>query len=105
MTYNIHWNKRAAANLHKVEDYVLQEFGERVRQEFMDEIEAAVMSLADMPEIGKIDPLFVHRKQTYRSIVVRRLNKVAYYVKGDTIHIAGFWDTRREPKMQARESK
>ena len=30
----IYWHKRAAAQLHEVEDYVLRDFGERVRQEF-----------------------------------------------------------------------
>lgn len=71
----------------------------------MDEVEQATLSLADMPTMGKIDPFFAHRKQTYRSIIVRRLNKVVYYVKDDTLHIAAFWDTRREPKAQARQTK
>ena len=101
----IHWHKRAAAALHQVEEYILQEFGERVRREFMDEVDHAVLALADMPTLGKIDPLFAHRRQTYRSIIVRRLNKVVYYVKDDTIHIAAFWDTRREPKAQAKQVK
>ena len=58
-----------------------------------------------MPELGKIDPLFAHRKQLYRSVIVRRLNKIVYYIKDDTIRIAAMWDTRREPKAQAREVK
>ena len=58
-----------------------------------------------MPTMGVIDPLFAHRKQTYRSLIVRRLNKIVYYVKGDTLHIAAFWDTRREPKSQARQTR
>ena len=88
----IHWHKRAAAQLHQVEKYVLRDFGERIRQEFMDEVEQATLSLADMPTMGKIDPLFAHRKQTYRSFIVRRLNKIVYYIKGDTLHIAAFWE-------------
>lgn len=56
-----------------------------------------------MPELGKIDPLFAHRKQLYRSIIVRRLNKIVYYIKDDTIRITAMWDTRREPKAQARK--
>ena len=44
-------------------------------------------------------------KQAYRSIIVRRLNKIVYYVQGNTIHIAAFWDTRREPKAQAHQTK
>lgn len=101
----IYWHKRADAALHQIEDYVLQEFGELVRQEFMDEVEEAVNALANMPNMGKLDSLFSHRKQEYRSIIVRRLNKVVYYIKGDIIHIAAFWDTRREPKNQAKQTR
>ena len=101
----IHWHKRADASLHQVEEYVLRDFGERVRLEFMDEVEQAVLALTNMPNMGKIDPLFAHRKQEYRSIIIRRFNKVVYYIKGDIIHIAAFWDTRREPKNQAKQTK
>ena len=95
------WHKRAADALHQVEEYVLCAFGEKVRFEFMNEIENAVLALADTPTIGRIDPLFAHRKKEYRSIIVRKLNKIVYYVNDDAIHIAAFWDTRREPKNQA----
>ena len=71
----IHWHKREAAQLHQVEEYVLRGIGERIRKEFMDEVEQATHALADMPTMGKMDPLFAHRRQTYRSIIVRRLNK------------------------------
>ena len=33
------WNKRAVTQLHQIEDYILSNFGERVRREFMDEVE------------------------------------------------------------------
>ena len=32
-----------------------------------------------------------------------RLNKIVYYIKDDTIRIAAMWDTRREPKAQAKK--
>ena len=48
----IHWHKRAAAQLHQIEKYVLRDFGERIRQEFMDDVEQATLSLADMPTMG-----------------------------------------------------
>ena len=80
---NIRWHKRAAAQLLQVEEYVLRNFGEYTRQEFMDEVEQATLLLAEMPIMGKTDPLFVHRKLTYRSFIVRRLNKIVYYVKDE----------------------
>ena len=67
----------------------------------MDDVEHAVLSLADMPTMGQVDPLFAHRKQIYSSIIVRHLNKIVYFVKDDTVFILAFWDTRREPKNQA----
>lgn len=101
----IHWHKRAAAGMQKVEQYILHSFGEKVRQDFSDEIYSSVLALADMPYMGKIDPLFEHRKLTYRSIIVRKFNKIVYYIKDDTIHIAAFWDCRSEPKAQANQVK
>ena len=59
---NIIWHKRADAALHEVEDYVWRNFGEKVRQEFMDDVDSSVLALARMPEMGQIDPLFEHRK-------------------------------------------
>lgn len=102
---NIHWHKRAAAQLQEVEAYVLGRFGEQARQEFMDEVEQHVSELAEMPLAGVRDPLFAHRKREYRSIIVRRLNKVVYYIEGDIVHISAFWDCRREPKRQAAQVK
>jgi hypothetical protein len=32
---SIHWHKRAVAQLYQVEDYILRDFGEKVRKEFM----------------------------------------------------------------------
>ena len=95
------WHKRAVAALQQIEGYVLENFGEKARKEFVADVEQVVELLSSTPEMGRIDPLFAHRKQTYRSIIIRRLNKLVYYVKDDTIRIVAFWDTRREPKVQA----
>ena len=99
------WSRKAASSFNQIETYILSKFGEKTQQEFREEVESIVNTLAIMPEIGKIDPLFAHRKQLYRSIIVRKLNKIVYYVKDDTLRIAAIWDTRREPKSQAKQVK
>ena len=38
------WHKRAAAQLHQIEGYLLRDFGERVQHEFMYEVEQATLS-------------------------------------------------------------
>lgn len=61
--------------------------------------------LKHSPYIGKIDPLFQNRVQTYRSVIVNGLNKLVYRIEGNTIHIVAFWDTRMEPKNLAAQVK
>ena len=72
---SIHWHKRAVAQLYQVEDYILRDFGEKVRKEFMN-IEVLLFAV----------------------------NKIVYYIDNNTLHIAAFWDTRKEPKRQARKT-
>ena len=57
------------------------------------------------PGIGQIDPLFLDRARTYRSVIINGLNKMVYFIEGDILYIAGFWDTRMEPEDQAAQVK
>ena len=85
----------------QVADYIRREFGAKRKIRFLQEVRDAIQRLKCSPNIGRIDPLFADRAKTYRSIIVNGLNKIVYYVEGDTIRIAGFWDTRNEPEAQA----
>ena len=57
--------------------------------------------LEEFPALGKVEPLLSDRTKLYRSIVLGELNKIIYFVEGNTIYIVDFWDTRREPNAQA----
>lgn len=57
------------------------------------------------PNIGLVDPLFAGRKRPYRSSIINGLSKMVYFIDDETIYIAAFWDTRREPKKQAEQVK
>lgn len=70
------WSRKAASSFHQIETYILRTFGEKTQKEFTEEV---------------------------KDIVNTRLNKIVYYIKDDTIRIAAMWDTRREPKAQARK--
>jgi len=89
-------------------EYAEKEETKKLRQYSMQEIDDMLDEAEAAFEAGEFltnDEVFHHRQQTYRSIIVRKLNKIVYYVKGDTLHIAAFWDTRREPKRQARRAR
>ena len=55
--------------------------------------------------MGLKEPLLRGLKREYRSVVVHRNCKLVYYVEGDILYIAALWDTRREPRLQADNTK
>ena len=42
--------------------------------------------------------------QTYRSVVVGKLNKMVYHIKDNQIEIDDLWDCRREPTKQREQT-
>jgi len=45
-----------------------------------------------------LEPLLADRKIRYRASVINDYYKVIYYVMGDTLRIAAFWDMRMSPE-------
>ncbi|MCR5198274.1 MAG: type II toxin-antitoxin system RelE/ParE family toxin [Prevotella sp.] len=99
------WEPKAIEAKRQVAAYIRKEFGIKRAKLFRQEIDDTVSALLRTPNIGRIDPLFINRGKTYRSVIINGLNKLVYYIENDTLNIAAFWDTRREPKNQARQTK
>ena len=99
------WDTKAKMAQRQVAAYIRKEFGNKRAKKFRQEVGDTVTMLMDNPYIGKIDPLFEGRALTYRSVIINGLSKMVYYVNGDTIYIAAFWDTRMEPEEQATKVK
>ncbi|MBR1426107.1 MAG: type II toxin-antitoxin system RelE/ParE family toxin [Paludibacteraceae bacterium] len=95
------WSKQAAERLHEVASYIRQEYGRAAKQRFLDQVYQLDKLLSTEPAIGKVEPLLAHEDVVYRSIVMTHLNKIVYWVNGDTIEIVALWDTRKEPRRQA----
>ena len=92
------WLPQAKRQLRQTASYIHREFGQKVRSEFMQDVQHANMLLSKNPNMGSVEPLLADRSIMYRSYVVNRLNKIVYFVKEDHIEVADFWDVRREPK-------
>ena len=92
------WLPQAKRQLRQTASYIYREFGQKVRSEFMQDVQHANMLLSKNPNIGSVEPLLADRSIMYRSYVVNRLNKIVYFIKEDHIEVADFWDVRREPK-------
>ena len=99
------WDPRAIESRKQIANYILRRFGAKHREEFLLEVRQAVLTLKHHPNMGVIDPLFVSYRRTYRSIIINGLSKLVYFIDGEDIYIAAFWDTRQEPKAQAEQVK
>ena len=98
------WSERAKKSLHIVEDYILREFGDKKRVEFMEEAEKVAIQLESFPKMGKEEPLLAHRKKLYRSNVITRLSKMIYHIdeKRDLVVVSDVWDIRKAPKTASK---
>ena len=101
----IKWVPDAKASMRQITCYINGRFGRVARQDFLLKVKDTEKRLLLLPNIGIVDPLFADRTIPYRSIIINGLSKMVYYIDGETIYIAAFWDTRREPKKQAQQVK
>ena len=87
--------KRANTQFQRICDYLVDEFGERIADNFEFEVEQCVATLMKFPEAGHPEP--IESKYTYRSKIVGTHNKMYYFVRGNTLVIAAFADMRMHP--------
>ena len=97
------WGKKANKKRIAFLKYGEKEFGRKIAIKMNEKIESYVCTLAGNPGIGVREPLLLHRRKPYHSIVIHKLLKLVYYIdeaKG-RVYIVDLWDTRREPCAQA----
>ena len=99
------WDPEAMKARTQVANYIRRQFGSKRKTRFLQEVRQVTQQLKRSPGIGQIDPLFVDRPQTYRSVIINGLNKLVYFVSEDILYIAGFWDTRMDDGNQASNVK
>ena len=99
------WSSMAKASYRQIALYINKRFGRKARQDFMQEVDEMAERLQHHPNLGPIDPLFADRPVAYRSVIIGSLSKMVYRIDNDTIHIVAFWDCRREPQKQAKQTE
>lgn len=101
----VRWSPDAKERMDETADFIQEYFGLKSKMRFKKEVRRVNDLLKSNPYLGPVEPLLEDLPSEYRSIVVNHLNKMVYYVKDDTIHIADFWDTRREPQNLSQRVK
>lgn len=96
----VKWFPDAKNVMKQTASYIQAQFGAISCKIFLREMVRIEKLLRENPNLGSVEPLLSDLPKTYRNIVVRKLNKIVYYVDDDTIYIVDFWDVRREPRKQ-----
>ncbi|MBR4325480.1 MAG: type II toxin-antitoxin system RelE/ParE family toxin [Bacteroidales bacterium] len=98
---NVIWTEFATEELLNTSLYLLENFGEKTHEKFIQKIERFEKLITLMPEMGKVEPFLEDEVIVYRSFVVTSVNKIVYYIDGEDIVVADFWNMRRNPKTLA----
>ena len=70
---------------------------EKICERIAHEIDEKVKMLRRYPGIGFPEPLLRGYYNLYKATIVGRYYKLIYYVRGNTLRIAAFWDMRMHP--------
>lgn len=95
MLHKLRITRRALAQFQSVCDYLVDEFGERVADDFELEVEECLYLLMRFPERGHIE--LTDRKYVYRSRIVGEYNKMYYFIDKNTLVVAAIVDMRMHP--------
>jgi plasmid stabilization system protein ParE len=100
----IAWSKKADTRVDEIEAFY-KERSEKATIEILEDIASAVEPLVKFPQMAALEPLLSDLPQSFRSLVVRGIYKIIYYVdeKDEVINIVTVWDCRQNPKELRKE--
>ena len=90
-------SKRAQQQWLRILVYYNEMGGERAATRLHQKYQQKLKRLLMFPESGTPEPLLRDRKLLYRFAIINDYYKLIYYIKGDVLRIAAFWDMRMHP--------
>ncbi|GAB6008505.1 type II toxin-antitoxin system RelE/ParE family toxin [Dysgonomonas reticulitermitis] len=95
----INWTHKADARIDEILDFY-KEKSPKVAKEILVDINKTVEPLVKFPQMAAIEPVLSDLPISFRSLIVRNIYKIIYYVdeNNGTINIVTVWDCRQNPK-------
>jgi plasmid stabilization system protein ParE len=93
MVKSVKWNNRALRKMRDIINYLKTNVSNKVANDFVDAVYYQINRLREQPEIGRP----VVTTKTIRFINVDKHRQMFYRIKGSTLHISNFFDTRQDP--------
>lgn len=100
------FQSEAEAKLKEIHAYY-KEKSESAADKILRDIHKAVKPLINFPQMASIEPLLSDAPVTFRSLVVRAIFKVIYFIdeEKEIIHVVTIWDCRQDDKRMKDEVK
>jgi plasmid stabilization system protein ParE len=95
---NVEWTPQARSAVIETMIYIEETFGTKTMLDFADAIAESEMYLARDPYMFKIEPLLESCADTFRSLLVKKINKIIYRIDNNCVYIVDFWNLRMSPK-------
>jgi len=96
MALEIEWSKRADNSFDRIIDYLHSEWGNQVVQAFVRKTYDFLDILAEFPEVGSLQV----QDKGIRGFTLIKQVIMFYKVKGNSIIILDFFDTRQNPEKK-----
>jgi len=93
---HIRWSLLAYDAYQNIGDDIQERFGYKAKNDFEKEVDETVRRLAKFPNLGKQE-LELAEDGSVRSMPIRKLSKIIYFVEEDILYIADVWSTRQDP--------
>lgn len=94
----VEWSEGALHDYDEILNYLIQEFGVRVAQDFQDKLNDRISILSNFPQVGKMEFVSKRLKINYRSLTCKRY-KIIYAPLDDRLIIVSLWNNRRNPAV------
>ena len=91
------WMPLAMNQLRHIAKYIKKNFGDTVKEDFLQEVQDVNDLIGHNPYVGKKEPLLDEYPESYRSFVIKRRDKIVYNLVNNHVEVVAFWDCRQEP--------
>lgn len=92
MAKQIIWRRQASIRVELITQYLINEWGEKVAEDFLDKLDLLTSYLKTHPTIGNKT-----NKKQLRKLLITKHNFIVYQITKESIVIITIKDTRQKP--------
>jgi plasmid stabilization system protein ParE len=89
----IYWGRDALEDLAKTKRYLLENWSEKIAENFINEIQLKIKAIVQFPEMGRLS----NKEKNVRKIIISKRHWMYYRVGDNEIEIVRFFDMKMDP--------